>query len=396
MRFYDDTKYYHFSTNPTTDAEERSIITEDCIQHAKDFLRSSFKPERTALGNIVKFSGIAVFVIAVALCVVFSSMGIVPGIFYTLGGLLIAFGIMAAIPGQKEEAWIDLPQQAKIPKGIGPAIIIGIGLVIIVLTITAPKLGHTFAFVAAGGIMFVIAALILIALTVKGIIRFSKASKQTVQGRCIGYIKMINNNDDSNHHVSTIVGAPVFEYTYNGMVYQAFQEDDLRTGTLNPDVGEVVELGILPDEPYSIFYRKNTGGKVFAIVMALLALGAGIFLFCMLPAVNDNNGFVVNTMGGQVRMAKAKFDDNLIETYINTTDYTIEYVTVTSVYEIDGKPVMDLSNGSIRRVEDDYKDRIQPGDGVYIVNPDSGAPGLNFFADEWEYSGNHTVIGLPG
>ena len=32
MRYYEDTKYYHFSTNPATDSEERSIILEEHLE----------------------------------------------------------------------------------------------------------------------------------------------------------------------------------------------------------------------------------------------------------------------------------------------------------------------------------------------------------------------------
>ncbi len=161
-------------------------------------------------------------------------------------------------------------------------------------------------------------------------------------------------------------------------------------------MGEVVELGILPEDPYSIFCHKNTGGKALAIVISLIAVAAGIFLFTMVPSVNDNNGFSVNTAGGNVILSKAKFDDKLIESYISTSDYSIEYVTVTSVYEIDGRWAIDVSNGSTRVIAEDEADKYQEGTCVYIVTPTNGTPGINFIAEYWEYSGDREVIGLPG
>ncbi|MBQ5519218.1 MAG: hypothetical protein IIT90_03870, partial [Clostridiales bacterium] len=191
-----------------------------------------------------------------------------------------------------------------------------------------------------------------------------------------------------------ITGAPVFEYTINGVTYQAFQEDNMRTGKLTPYVGDTVELGVMPDDPYAVFYHKNTGAKIFAIVMSVIVLAAGIFVFCMLPSINDNGGFVVNTMGGQTRLAKAKFDDKTIAKYI-TVDYTIEYVTVTGTHETNGMPAVDLSNGRGLILQEKDKDKYPVGTELYVVYPVDGSASLNFRAEEWEYSGTHEVKGLP-
>lgn len=217
-----------------------------------------------------------------------------------------------------------------------------------------------------------------------------------MQGKCIGYIKMIEGgHNEYNHHQHIfIIGAPVFEYMINGVTYQAFQEDNMKTGTLTPYVGDTVELGIHPDDPYAVFYHKNTGAKILAIALSVLALGTGIFLFCMYPQVNDNGGFAVNTMGGQTMLAKAKFDDKTIQKYI-TVDYTIEYVTVTKVYELNGTPVCDLSNGGGFRLDPKEKDKYKVGTAVYAVYPVDGSAGINFLADEWEYSGSREVKGVP-
>ena len=219
-----------------------------------------------------------------------------------------------------------------------------------------------------------------------------------MQGKCIGYIKMVegSNNSNSNIHNNRyyITGAPVFEYSINGVTYQAFQENNMRTGKLTPYVGDIVELGVHPDDPYAVFYHRNTGAKIFAIALSVLVLAAGIFLACMVPTVNDNGGFVVNTMGGQTMLAKAKFDDKTIAKYLNT-DYTIEYVTVTAAYDLDGSPVVELSNGKGLILKADEKDKYPVGTAVYVVKPVDGSAGLNFRAEEWEYAGSHEVIGLP-
>ncbi len=83
MRFYEDLNYYYFSTNPETDAEERSIIIEDQIQYTKEYLRKSLKPEPTLKGSIIKYSAIGVFVIAFLLTIIFSVNMMVAPILYT-------------------------------------------------------------------------------------------------------------------------------------------------------------------------------------------------------------------------------------------------------------------------------------------------------------------------
>ena len=399
MRFYEDLKAYYFSKNPETDAEERSLIMEQGREYVKEFVGDIFRPEDTAGASIKKYLPIALFGIVVILLIIFSINKMVPALIFTFGGLFILFGIAFFIPGKKSEH-PELPDTAKIPKAIPGAAAIAFGLGVIVPAAAAPTFGYAKSLVAGGATWFVLGGLFFIVYSIIGFVRFSKASKNTVQGKCIGYIKMVegsnssNSNSNINHNRYYITGAPVFEYSINGVTYQAFQENNMRTGKLTPYVGDVVELGVHPDDPYAVFYHRNTGAKIFAIVLSLVVLAAGIVLFCLVPTVNDNGGFVVNTMGGQTMLAKAKFDDKTIAKYI-TGDYTIEYVTVTAAYDLDGSPVVELSNGKGLILKEDEKDKYPVGTNVYIVKPVDGSAGLNFRAEEWEYSGTHEVIGLP-
>ena len=359
MRFYEDLKAYYFSKNPETDAEERSLIMEQSREYVKEFVGDIFKPEDTAGASIKKYLPIALFGIAVVLLIIFSINKMVPALLFTFGGVFILFGIAFFLPGKKAQH-PELPDTAKIPKAIPGAAAIAFGLGVIVPAAAAPTVGYAKSFVAGGATWFLLGGLFFIVYTVIEFVRFSKASKNTVQGKCIGYIKMVegSNNSNSNIHHNRyyITGAPVFEYTLNGVTYQAFQENNMRTGKLTPYVGDIVELGVHPDDPYAVFYHRNTGAKIFAIALSVLVLAAGIFLACMVPTVNDNGGFVVNTMGGQTMLAKAKFDDKTIAKYLNT-DYTIEYVTVTAAYDLDGSPVVELSNGKGLILKADEKDK---------------------------------------
>jgi hypothetical protein len=396
MRFREDTKAYYFSTNYETDSEERSIIYEQTKDYLKGYLHTTFKPADTTGGTVKKFLPIVIFAIAVVLLIIFSINKMIPALIFTFGGVFILFGIAFFLPGNKDEETPELPQHSKVPKAIPGAAIIAFGLGVIVPAVFAPSIGYAKAMAAGCGTWFVLGGLFFIVYTIVGYLRFSKASKNTVQGKCIGYIKQIESSksDTTNHHRLFIIGTPVFEYTINGIAYQAFQEDNMRIGKLTPYVGDTVELGVMPDDPYAVFYHKNTGAKIFAIVMSVIVLAAGIFVFCMLPSINDNGGFVVNTMGGQTRLAKAKFDDKTIAKYI-TGDYTIEYVTVTAAYDLDGSPVVELSNGKGLKLKEDERDKYPVGAAVYVVKPVDGSTGLNFRAEEWEYAGSHEVTGLP-
>ena len=396
MRFREDTKAYYFSTNYETDSEERSIIYEQTKDYLKGYLHTTFKPADTTGGTVKKFLPIVIFAIAVVLLIIFSINKMIPALIFTFGGVFILFGIAFFLPGNKDEETPELPQHSKVPKAIPGAAIIAFGLGVIVPAVFAPSIGYAKAMAAGCGTWFVLGGLFFIVYTIVGYLRFSKASKNTVQGKCIGYIKQIESSksDTTNHHRLFIIGTPVFEYTINGVAYQAFQEDNMRTGKLTPYVGDTVELGVMPDDPYAVFYHKNTGAKIFAIVMSVIVLAAGIFVFCMLPSINDNGGFVVNTMGGQTMLSKAKFDDKTIAKYI-TGDYTIEYVTVTAAYDLDGSPVVELSNGKGLKLKEDERDKYPVGAAVYVVKPVDGSAGLNFRAEEWEYAGSHEVTGLP-
>ena len=398
MRFREDLKAYYFSTNHETDSEERSIIYEQTKDYLKEYLHTTFKPADTTGGTVKKFLPIVIFAIAVVLLIIFSINKMIPALIFTFGGVFILFGIAFFLPGNKDEETPELPQHSKVPKAIPGAAIIAFGLGVIVPAVFAPSIGYAKAMAAGCGTWFVLGGLFFIVYTIVGYLRFSKASKNTVQGKCIGYIKMVdgdnNNSSTINHPRYFITGTPVFEYTINGVTYQAFQEDNMRTGKLTPYVGDTVELGVMPDDPYAVFYHKNTGAKIFAIVMSVIVLAAGIFVFCMLPSINDNGGFVVNTMGGQTRLAKAKFDDTTIAKYI-TGDYTIEYVTVTGTHETNGMPAVDLSNGRGLILQEKDKDKYPVGTELYVVYPADGSASLNFRAEEWEYSGTHEVKGLP-
>ena len=395
MRFYEDLRAYYFSKNPETDAEERSLIIEQSKEYVKEYVGNVLGPEETLGGNVKKYLPIALFGIAVILLIIFSINKMVPALLFTFGGVFILFGIAFFIPGKKVEH-PELPDTAKIPKAIPGAAAIAFGLAVIVPAAAAPAFGYSKSLVAGGATWFVLGGLFFIVYSIIGFVRFSKASKNTVQGKCIGYIKMVerSNNGSVRHHSYYITGAPVFEYSINGVTYQAFQENNMRTGKLTPYVGDIVELGVHPDDPYAVFYHRNTGAKIFAIVLSLVVLAAGIVLFCLVPTVNDNGGFVVNTMGGQTMLAKAKFDDKTIAKYI-TGDYTIEYVTVTAAYDLDGSPVVELSNGKGLKLKEDERDKYPVGAAVYVVKPVDGSAGLNFRAEEWEYAGSHEVTGLP-
>lgn len=396
MRFHEGLKAYYFSTNPETDSEERSIIYEQTKDYLKDYVRTAFKPADTTGGTVKKLLPIVLFGIIVALLIIFSINKMVSALIFTFGAFFVLLGIAFFLPGNKDEEPDELPQHAKVPKALPGAASIAFGLGVIVPAFAAPTIGYAKAMVAGAGTWFVLGGIFFIVYTVIGFMRFSKASKNTVQGRCIGYIKQIESSkSDTTHHTRLyIIGTPVFEYTINGVTYQAFQEDNMRTGKLTPYVGDTVELGVMPDDPYAVFYHKNIGAKIFAIVMSVIVLAAGIFLFCMVPKVNDNGGFVVNTMGGQTMLAKAKFDDKTIAKYI-TGDYTIEYVTVTGTHETNGMPAVDLSNGRGLILQEKEKDKYPVGTELYVVYPVDGSACLNLRADEWEYAGSHEVTGLP-
>ncbi|MBO4450584.1 MAG: hypothetical protein J5777_08350 [Clostridiales bacterium] len=397
MRFREDVKAYYFTTSPSSSRDELSDIYQQEKEYLKEYAGSMFGPEDTTADTVKKYVPLVMFLAAVVLLIVFSMKRMVGGILFTFGGVFVLIGILFLLPGKKT-APVELPNQGKMPKGLMAAFCILIGLAVIVPAFIAPSFGYGKSFALSGGAWFVLGGLFFISYTIVGLIRHITAFKNPVTGKCIGYIKMISGgtNDNQYHYQRVFVtGTPVFEYSIGGTTYQAFQEDNMRTGMLTPAVGETVELGVLPGDPYAVYYHKNTAAKIFCVALALVAIGAGIFILCNLPKINDNNGFSVNTMGGQVKIAKAKFDDKTIAKYLSTDDYTIEYLTIKSVYQVDGVPVMELSNGRKFRISDKEKDKYYEGRELYLISPNDGSTGVNFIADDWEYAGTREVKGLP-
>ena len=395
MRYIEDLKAYYFSTEQYSNQEELSAVHDQQKEYIKEYMGTTFGPERTAADTVKKLIPAILFVAAVILLIVFSMNKMVGGILFTFGGIFVFLGILFLLPA-KQDAAVELPNQGKIPKGIISVFCILIGLAVIVPAFIAPSFGYAKSFVLAGGAWFVIGGLFFIAYTLVSLAKYMRAYKNPVTGKCIGYIKMFSyTNSEYHFQRGYLTGTPVFEYSIGGTTYKAFQEDNMRTGALSPAVGETVELGVLPEDPYAVFYHKNTGAKIFAVVLSLIAIGAGIFLFCWMPKINDNNGFSVNTMGGQVKLAKAKFDDATIAKHLSTNDYTIEYVSVTSVKTVEGVLIMELSNGRKFRITESETEKFSEGRELYLVCPADGSPGINFIADDWEYSGTREVKGLP-
>ncbi|MBO7424070.1 MAG: hypothetical protein J6U23_00180 [Clostridiales bacterium] len=395
MRFDEDLKYYYFSENSRTDDEERSIIYEHSKNIIRGYIKRTFGPEKSLGANIKKFAPVVIFFVVVILLIIFSLNKMVGPILYTFGGIFVVAGILLALPGNQIDD--EKPSTSKIPRGLGSAMAILVGLAVIIPTILAPKYGYAKCMVAGGASCFAAAGLFFIIYTIIGMARFSRAQSNPVQGRCIGYIKMLEGSEnDAGPGRLFVVGTPVFEYTKNGTTYRAFQENNMRTGRLTPEVGETVILGTLPEDPYAVFYHKNTKAKIFAFVMSAIAIAVGIFLFIMIPKVTDSNGFRVNTMGGDVQIAKAQFNDKDIEKKIGTSDYTIEYLTVKSVYEEDGTWYVEFTNGRKSKLGAGVEKEYSDGMSVYMIIPDDRTKGIiTFLAEDYEYAGSKPVEGLP-
>ena len=395
MQFFKDYEFYYFSTESTTSAEERSEIVQQELGAAKEFFKTSFAPEYNLVGNIKKYSPVVLFLTGVLLTVVFSLLKMVTACVCTFGAIFIVFGIIAMIPANPEDDTLKKkPGQSKLPKWFAGLICIGFGLAMIVPTLMAPVLGDGKSIALTGGLFFTLGGLIFICDTLVRIVRSRTAYTEDVNGTCIGYVKMTegSNNENGGGRLF-IVGTPVFEYYYNGQTYQAFQDNDMRTGALKPAVGSAAEIKVNPSDPYDIKYHNNTGSRIFAMIMALICLGAGIFVLAYLPNVSDS-GVKISTLGGEVGSGKASFDDDMIAGYI-TGDFTISYVTVEKKYQEDGVWLIDLSDGQTRRLDDDDVDKYEEGTALYIVSPVGGGNGINFLADDWEYNGSHSVQGAP-
>ena len=395
MQYFKDYQFYYFSTESVTSAEERSEIVQQELGAAKEFFKTSFAPEDNLVGNIKKYFPVVLFLTGVILAVVFSLMKMVTACVCTFGAIFTVFGIIAMLPVKHEDETLKKkPGKSKLPTWFAGLICIGFGISIIIPTLMSSVIGVGKSVALTGAMFFTLGGLFFLCDTLIRAVRSRTAYTEDVTGTCIGYVKMTDGSSNNNGRGRIyIVGTPVFEYYYNGQTYQAFQDNDMRTGALKPAVGSVEEIKVNPSDPYDIKYHNNTGGRIFAMIMALLCLGVGIFLFAYLPNVSDS-GVKISTLSGEVGNGKARFDDDMIAEYI-TGDFTVSYVTVEKKYQEDGVWLVDLSDGQTRRLGDDDVDKYEVGTAFYIVSPVGGGSGINFLADDWEYSGSHTVHGAP-
>lgn len=394
MRLRDNYDYYYFSTEPVSDEEERSEIINQQRLYAKEIMLDSLRPSDDPVENIKKYFPIGVFFLAVILMFVFSFMKMVAPIVYTFGGVFVFFGIMAAIPGNKNKPlYDDVPQNAKLPKWIVSPMVILIGLAIIIPELIVSEIGHAGALVTMAGLGFGFAGILMIAITISGFIKLRSYSEE-VNASCIGYLKSTSSSRDDTGGMIFIIGTPVFEYYYNGQTYKAFQVDDFRGGRLKPERGGTVQIKVNPDDPEDIMFSKSIAGKVLVIFLALLSLGASVFLFSRLTSVSDE-GYHVTTLGGKVGDTRAEFNDDTIAKHLSTDNYTIRYVTVESKYREDDQWLLDLSDGTTIGITDDVAYRYEEGTSFYNIKPADGSAGINFMADEYRYTGSREVIGAP-
>lgn len=103
--------------------------------------------------------------------------------------------------------------------------------------------------------------------------------RQTVDATCIGYIRTY---ESASNESLTPVYAPVYDYSYEGVRYQAFPDimDRGTDGTVQ--VGSSCKIGIDPNRPACV----NCNAKRYVVTMsvfALMFLAAAIILFVLLP-----------------------------------------------------------------------------------------------------------------
>lgn len=395
MRFTDNYDFYYFSTQPVSDAEEMSEIYTQQREYVKGFMIKSFTPSDDPVENIKKFVPVGIFLLAVAAMIICAMNKLVTPVIYIFGGVFILFGILGLISsGGNDQLYDGVPQTGKMPPKLGGMIALVIGLSVIAPEIFVSQLGSAKVLMIMGACGFGFVGLLFIGITIGGFIRNAKCYDEEANATCIGYLKSISSsNDEGSGHIY-VIGVPVFEYYYNGQTYKAFQLGDMRSGRLSPECGSNVQIKVNSNDPEDILFHKNIGAKIFAIVLSLIAIVCSIFLFKMLPNVQDSS-FRATTLGGDVGDTREPFDDETIAKYLSTDDYTINYYTVVDQYREDDVMVIEVNDGLKIGVKDEDADRYAEGTSFYYIKPNDGSGAVSFRADEYVYTGSHQVIGAP-
>lgn len=299
------------------------------------------------------------------------------------GGIFVAAGI-AVMPKTRTAR-----ERNGVKQMISGIIITLIGLSVCIPMLLIKHIGNDRAFLILTAGMFTSSGLFFFIHSLFSIYSTSSKYGIPVEGRCTGYAHMIVNNRGS--HVES---AEVFEYDYNGELYEsvngAFRHE------ADAEIGETVTLRLNPRNPSDIFYAAPRKGKnsgyIGMAAFSSIFVAVGIILGIL--AVNgkiENKAQSKNANGKHI-LTDASIEEKLGD---SETPWEISLRTVTDKYEDDGVYYVRFSGDLLNSAQKDIWDKFELNDSYYFIRNTSTNELVAVVNDkEWDYRGSHPLSDL--
>lgn len=402
----DDLNWIYDSRQYLTADEERGLIAEQRQQQISDGLRKlrpknlAATPLQTGLG----FLALLLFIGLIAGFVIALKKGH-PAIGIMLfGSLFLIGGLMMLVSGKAES---DHSNDTALGTRAFGLLFAVIGLLPFVSATLIPVIGPARALIGAVGAAFAWAGLFFSFDLVRQMLRARLLYGEAVPARCIGYARSVHHSKNSPSHLRT---HEIFEYEYNGEMYQAINPVSSGRDAMMP-VGEPVEVRIHPKRPDEPVYAEDGRSPVSSSVAVLVffslfvAVGIGLILFAAFGRVDDSDFKVYNRLSpgasqSTTENGKHALTDAVIQSQLGKpeTEWNITKYRVTDRYQDEKYGyVIVYSDGSRHRASKEAWDCYETGMVFYqITDAETGKYLSAYNCESWEYTGEHTLADCTG
>ena len=427
MFYNKDNPQWHFNQEQFLSEEEYDLIVGENIDLVKTMLTSDVRDfgekiygvkelgtveEQEAkrkksmlgiIGGIVVFAGL---VLALVLKQILIFGFIACAIFFVVGISMIVTG--------KGEI-VESSSRAHLNRVIGGSMALA-SLLIALLMIFRNHFAQAEFFILLFILVFGIAGLALIILTILKAMAGKTIYTQEVNATCTGYVRYVSRDETEHHRSVTFINtSPLFSYSVDGVQYEAVWDEFVTKKDSDIALNQTVTIKVDPRHPESIISPVMThpGVIVFQLVMGLLCFGVavGLGIYTASGAAKDMTvetswNPVIEEINGttEPEITVLQITDEMIEKYysdkIQNKEWYFDTVTVaTKSYASDGLTITFTDNTFVSLICPDGQ-APEPGTELmvfYTVDEEyvesgymykriftTGKPG------EFEYVGSHT------
>ena len=401
MYYNKDNPQWHFNQEQYLSQEEYDLIVGESIDLVKTMLKADVRDFSSAMygvkelgtveeqeakrkkaiwgivGGIVVFAGL---VLALVLKQILIFGFIACAIFFVVGISMIVTG--------KGEI-VESSSRAHLNRVIGGSMALA-SLLIALLMIFRNHFAQAEFFILLFILVFGIAGLALIILTILKAMAGKTIYTQEVYATCTGYVRYVSRDETEHHRSVTFINtSPLFSYSVDGVQYEAVWDEFVTKKDSDIALNQTVTIKVDPRHPESIISPVMThpGVIVFQLVMGLLCFGVavGLGIYTASGAAKDMTvetswNPVIEEINGttEPEITVLQITDEMIEQYysdkIKNKEWYFDTVTVaTKNYTSDGQ--------TITFTDETFVDLICPNGQA----PEPGTELLVFYTIDEEY-----------